>query len=146
MKIGKYFTQKEFEHSNTAVAKCISNKMNAEQLENAKFIVQTICDPLREWLGKPLKLNSGFRSLALNKAIGGSLTSQHMKGEAVDLPIDANAFHWIKDNLEFDQLIWEFGTDSNPQWVHVSIRRDGKNRMQVLKAKKVNGKTVYSSF
>lgn len=146
MKIGKYFTKKEFEHSNTAVAKGISNEMNAEQLENAKFIVAKICDPLREWLGKPLKLNSGFRSLALNKAIGGSATSQHMKGEAVDLPINADAFHYIKDNLQFDQLIWEFGTKEQPQWVHVSIRRDGKNRKQVLKAEKKNGKTVYSKF
>jgi len=80
----------------------------------------------------------------LNKMIKGSLSSQHCKAEAMDIKIDAKGFHFIKDKLEFDQLIWEFGNDENPQWVHVSY--SSRNRKQVLKATKKNGKTIYSNY
>ena len=95
-------------------------------------------------LNTPIKINSGYRSAQLNKKIGGSTTSQHCKGEALDLHIGAKGFNFIKDKLNFDQLIWEFGNDENPQWVHVSY--SSKNRKQVLKATKKNGKTIYSNY
>ena len=89
---------------------------------------------------------------ALNKAIGGSTTSQHCKGQAMDIDdkyghaTNAEMFEFIKDNLSFDQLIWEFGTKDNPEWVHVSYESTGKQRKQVLRAEKINGKTVYSKW
>ena len=96
-------------------------------------------------LNIPIEISSGFRSLQVNKMIGGSKTSQHTKGEAMDIKIGSKGFNFIKDKLEFDQLIWEFGNDENPSWVHVSYKK-GRNRKQVLKAYKQNGKTKYSSY
>jgi hypothetical protein len=100
--------------------------------------------------GVPIHISSGYRSEALNKFIKGSSSSQHCKGEAIDIDMDgsssgvtnADVYNFIKDNLEFDQLIWEFGTDKNPDWVHVSYTK-GKNRKQKLKAVRANGKTSY---
>ncbi len=96
-------------------------------------------------------VSSGYRSDALNKAIGGSRKSQHSKGEALDLDNDnknvaasnTEIFNYIKDNLDFDQLIWEFGTDENPDWVHVSYLSIDENRKRCLRAYKENGKTKY---
>jgi hypothetical protein len=98
----------------------------------------------------PIHISSGYRSKELNDAIGGSQTSQHSKGQAIDIDMDgssngvsnADVYNFIKDNLEFDQLIWEFGTDKNPDWVHVSYV-NGPNRKQKLKAVRTNGKTSY---
>lgn len=145
MNISKHVTLQEFTHSDSAIRYGISNEMNSTQLACAKLVCEKVFEPLREWLGKPIKINSGFRSFAVNKRIGGSKTSQHMKGEAIDLNIGSKEFHYIKDNLEFDQLIWEFGNDIEPQWVHVSYT-SGNNKRQVLRAKKVKGKTIYSQF
>lgn len=138
-------TLAEFESSPTAKARGISNKMNVSQIEAAKLLCQKVFEPVRAFVGGPIKLNSGFRSEALNRAIGGSSSSQHCKGEAIDIPINAKAFHYIKDNLDFDQLIWEFGTAQEPSWVHVSYKKSG-NRKQVLRATKVGGKTSYAPF
>jgi hypothetical protein len=99
-------------------------------------------------------ISSGYRSKELNSAIGGSLTSQHCQGEAIDIDMDGSAsgvsnadvFKYIKENLNFDQLIWEFGTKENPDWVHVSFESTGKQRKQILRATKVNGKTKYSAY
>ena len=97
-------------------------------------------------------MSSGYRSPELNKAIGGSKTSQHCKGEAIDIdndareyPSNADIFWYIYDHLEFDQMIWEFGDDKNPSWVHVSYKSEG-NRKQVLRASKSKGRTVYTNF
>ena len=98
----------------------------------------------------PIHISSGYRSKGLNDAVGGSLTSQHCKGEAIDIDMDGSSngvtnkmvYDYIKDNLVFDQLIWEFGTDKNPDWVHVSYSKT-KNKKQKLKAIKSNGKTSY---
>jgi zinc D-Ala-D-Ala carboxypeptidase len=147
--ISKHITLKEATFSATGEAKKIDNSPTAEHLVSMKLLAEKVFEPVREWYGKPIKINSFYRSKALNLAIpGSSLTSQHSKGEAMDIDTAADnkkLFDYIKDNLTFDQLIWEFGTAENPDWVHVSYKPTG-NRKQILKAKKVNGKSVYEPY
>jgi hypothetical protein len=144
----------EFCYSDTAKRKGIDNSItHAQHLADAKSLCEKVFEPIREHFGKPIKLSSGYRSLALNKAIpGSSRTSQHCLGQAMDIDGDIlggisnkDIFNFIKDNLEFDQLIWEFGGSSNPDWVHVSLKPSG-NRKQMLRATRVNGKPVYSAY
>jgi hypothetical protein len=124
----------------------------AEHIENFKKLAANIFQPIREHFGKPIIISSGYRSAELNKAIGGSLSSQHSSGEAIDIDMDgtditnAQIFNYIKENLNFDQMIWEFGTDTNPDWVHVSFASNRSQRKQILVAKKVNGKTTYIPY
>jgi len=142
-RISKHISYKEAVGSNYAKQKGIKNKPNEEQVENMKLLAEKVFEPLREWVGCPIRVNSMFRSQELNSAIKGSSTSSHMKGEAMDITRMAcgkencksnlDMFYWIKDNLEFDQLIWEFG--SEPKWLHVSYNKDN-NRKQVLVTKK----------
>lgn len=147
MKLSEHVSLSEFEHSETATRKGYNQSMNDEQLESAKQLCEKIFEPLRKFRGAPIFISSGFRGLQLNKAIGGATSSQHCKGQAMDIKINAQEFHVIKDNLDFDQLIWEFGNDSQPQWVHVSYDRfKTKQRNQVLKAVKIGGKTKYLPF
>ena len=120
--------------------------------EAFKKLAENVFQPIREHFGVPIHLSSGYRSAALNKAVGGSSSSQHCTGEAIDIDMDgttitnAQIFNYIKDNLNFDQLIWEFGTDNNPDWVHVSYESTGKQRKQVLRAVKQGGKTSYVPY
>jgi hypothetical protein len=144
MNLSAHVTLAEFENSPTATTHGINNKMSLSQIESAKLLCENVFEPLRIHLNTPIKISSGFRSLQVNKMIGGASTSQHTKGEAMDLQIGAKGFNFIKDKLQFDQLIWEFGNDENPSWVHVSY--SSKNRKQVLKATKKNGKTIYSNY
>ena len=144
MNLSAHVTLAEFQDSSTATTHGINNKMNESQIASAKLLCENVFEPLRLYLNTPIKISSGFRSLQVNKMIGGAKTSQHTKGEAMDLQIGSKGFNFIKDKLEFDQLIWEFGNDENPQWVHVSF--SSKNRKQVLKATKKNGKTIYSNY
>jgi hypothetical protein len=144
MNLSAHVTLAEFENSPTATTHGINNKMNESQIASAKLLCENVFEPLRIHLNTPIKISSGFRCVQLNKMIGGSKTSQHTKGEAMDIKIGAKGFNFIKDNLNFDQLIWEFGNDDNPQWVHVSF--SSRNRKQVLKASKKNGKTIYSNY
>lgn len=144
MNLSAHVTLAEFQDSSTATTYGINNKMNESQIASAKLLCENVFEPLRSYLNTPIKISSGFRSVQLNKMIKGSSTSQHTKGEAMDLQIGANGFFFIKTKLEFDQLIWEFGNDENPSWVHVSY--SSKNRKQVLKATKKNGKTIYSNY
>jgi zinc D-Ala-D-Ala carboxypeptidase len=144
MNLSKHVTRAEFEQSDTALRRGISNSMGAMELQSAKTLCEKVFEPLRAFVGGPIRISSGYRSPILNKAIGGSTTSQHCKGEAMDIKIDKTAFLWIKDNLVFDQLIYEFGTDSHPDWVHVSYGKT--NRKQVLRAVKVGGKTKYIPY
>ena len=144
MNLSAHVTLAEFQDSSTATTHGINNKMNESQIASAKLLCENVFEPLRSYLNTPIKISSGFRSLQLNKMIKGSSTSQHTKGEAMDIKVGAKGFNFIKDKLEFDQLIWEFGNDENPQWVHVSY--SSKNRKQVLKATKKNGKTIYSNY
>ncbi len=148
-KISKHITYAEAIHSNTAKRKGIDNTPSPTHVETMKETANKIFEPLREFVGGPIKVTSMFRSAALNEAIGGAKSSQHMKGQALDLDdvygykTNAEMYQWIKDNLNFDQLIWEFGTDTNPNWIHVSYVSDEDNRNRCLKAYKENGKTKY---
>jgi hypothetical protein len=114
-----------------------------------EIIAKKVFEPLREAVDAPIKINSFFRSEKLNKAIGGSGKSQHCQGRAIDIDdvygsvSNAYMFYYIKDNLDFDQLIWEFGTDANPDWVHVSYVDEDSNRKRCLKAIREDGKTKY---
>lgn len=129
----KYFTIAELCRSNTADRLGIDNRCKKEHVVNLTALVDNVLDPLREWYGKPILVNSGFRCPALNKAVTGSATSQHMSGQAADIDTGDRQqnkllFEYIRKNLPFDQLIDE----SNFAWVHVSYRADGNNRNQVL--------------
>ena len=148
-KISKNITYKEAIYSQTAKRKGIENKPNDEQMANMFSIAEMIFQPLRSWVGGPIKITSFFRSPELNRVIGGSKSSQHCKGQAMDLDdvyghkTNAEMFMYIRENLNFDQLIWEFGTDENPSWIHVSYVDAQENRNRCLKAYKKNGKTKY---
>jgi D-alanyl-D-alanine dipeptidase len=150
MRISKHISYKEATASQTAVRKGIDNTPNEYQLQNMKLVAEKIFEPLREHFKRPIAINSFFRSQKLNKAIGGATGSQHTQGRAIDIDdtlggvTNKQMFNWIKDNLDFDQLIWEFGNDSNPDWVHVSYVSENENRRRVLKALKKNGKTIYT--
>jgi len=149
MKISDHITYAEAIHSNTAKRKGIDNTPNPNQIEAMKLLAEKVFEPLREWVGGPIKVNSFFRSADLNEAIGGSKTSQHCKGQAIDIDdtyghaSNAAMFDWIKANLDYDQMIWEFGTDQNPDWVHVSYVHPDENRKRCLKAYREGGKTKY---
>jgi hypothetical protein len=144
MNLSTHVTLKEFQVSGIATLRNLNNQMNESQIASAKLLCENVFEPLRIYLNTPIQISSGFRSLQVNRLIGGAKTSQHTKGEAMDIKIDAKGFNFIKDKLDFDQLIWEFGNNENPQWVHVSF--SSRNRKQVLKATKQNGKTKYSSY
>jgi len=147
--ISKNISIKEGVYSNTATRRGIDNVPNEEQLSNMKILAEKVFQPLREWVGKPIKINSFFRSSELNTAIGGSSKSQHCEGQAIDIDdtfgykTNAEMYHWIKENLDFDQMIWEFGSDDNPDWVHISYVSEDANRNRCLKAYKEKGKTKY---
>lgn len=136
------FQRWEFTTSQEAVRRGISNVPSLTEWENLKSLSETCLEPAREALG-PIRISSGYRSPILNAVIGGALSSQHMRGEASDIiPIKvvlSDLFKWLYSNVEFDQLIWEFG-----QWVHVSHKRDGTQRLEALLAYSKNGKTVYA--
>ena len=154
MKLSKNLSLTEVTNSNTAKRKGISNQPTEEHLVALKSLAENIFQPIREHFAKPIWLSSGYRSEALNKAIGGSKTSQHCKGEVMDIdmdgkggPTNAEIFNYIKDNLPFDQLIWEFGTKTSPDWVHVSYKKGGPQRGQILRAVRNSaGKTVYEPY
>jgi hypothetical protein len=152
MQISKHLSLAEVSRSETAKRKGINNTPSGEHLENFKKLAENIFEPIREHFGVPIHISSGYRSKELNAAVGGSSSSQHCQGEAIDIDMDgttitnAEIFNFIKDNLNFDQMIWEFGNDTNPDWVHVSYESTGKQRKQILKAIKANGKTSYVPY
>jgi zinc D-Ala-D-Ala carboxypeptidase len=161
MQLSKNLALAEVTRSETAKRKGISNMPTPEHIENFKKLAENVFQPIRDHFGVPIRISSGYRSAALNKAIGGAgktvngvyiPASQHCTGEAIDIDMDGTSitnkqvFDYIKANLNFDQLIWEFGTDANPDWVHVSYESTGKQRKQVLKAVKQGSKTSYVAF
>lgn len=149
MKISDHISYEEAIRSRTAIRLDIDNIPKQYELTNMYGIAINVFEPLRKWVGGPIKINSFFRCEDLNKAIGGSSRSQHCEGRAIDIDdtfrhkTNAEMFHYIKENLSFDQLIWEFGDDKNPNWLHVSYVSEDGNRKRCLKAYKLNGSTKY---
>ena len=148
--ISNHINYFEATNSQTATAKGIVNQPNAEQLKAMRLVAVKCFEPLRMWANVPLSINSFFRGEALNKAIGGAASSQHCKGEAIDIDgkgkiSNAKIFHFLKENTTFDQILAEFPVNGEPAWVHISYSERG-NRGQILTATKVKGKTVYSPY
>ena len=162
-KISAHISYKEATKSNTAKRYGIDNTPSPFQLANMRLVAEKCFEPLRNWWKKAIGVSSFMRSEELNEhpAIKGSHTSQHMQGAyteleegAIDIDADiydngltnSKIFHWLKDNVEFDQLIWEYGTKKEPAWVHVSYRK-GANRGMILIAYKNNqGRTKYKLY
>ena len=147
--ISKHISYREGVYSNTATRRGIDNTPNDDQLSNMELVADEVFEPLRSYVGGPIKINSFFRCPELNTAIGGSHKSQHCKGQAIDIDdtfgrcTNAEMYHFIKDHLDFDQMIWEFGDNDNPDWVHVSYVSEKDNRNRCLKAYREGGKTKY---
>jgi hypothetical protein len=154
MKLSEHLSLSEVIRSESAKRKGISNMPTPEHIENFKLLAEKVFQPIREHFRCPIHISSGYRSKELNQAVGGSSSSQHCTGEAIDVDMDGTpngvtnrmVFDYIKDNLEFDQLIFEFGDANNPDWVHVSYETTGKQRKQILRASRVNGKTTYAPY
>lgn len=148
MNLTKNFTLAEMTKSETALRLGIENEPNEQQLSALKLLCEKVLQPVRDHFGKGVKVNSGFRHPEVNAKVGGSKTSDHCRGQAADIEIpgvpNAELAEWIKDNLEFRQLILEFYTPGIPDsgWVHVSYVPED-NKKQVLTATKKDGKTVY---
>ena len=150
MMLSKNLSLAEATKSATAIKHGIANDPTPEHLQNLKESAEKIFQPIREHFSTPLGVSSGYRSAALNQRIGGSKSSQHMQGKAFDLDAhmfggvtNKEIFNFIKDNLDFDQLIWEFGTEDEPDWIHVSYNSE-KNRGEVLRAVRRNGRVIYT--
>ena len=149
--ISEHVSYKEGIYSDTALRRGLDNTPNDEQLKCMEEVAENIFEPLREWVGGPIKVNSFFRGEPVNTAIGGYRKSQHMKGQAMDIDdtfgykTNAEMYYYIKDNLDFDQMIWEFGDDDNPNWVHVSYVSHRPNRKKLTVAFRENGKTKYEN-
>ena len=147
--ISKHISDKEGTYSITAIRRGIDNTPDEKELQNMQLLADRVFEPLRVWTGEPIKVNSFFRSTKLNKAIGGSSKSQHCHGQAIDIDdsyghvTNAEMYEYIKEHLDFDQLIWEFGYDDNPNWIHVSYISESENRNRCLRAYKYSGKTTY---
>jgi len=138
-KISKHISFKEATHSDYATKYGIKNKPTAEHIKNMELVAEKVFEPLREWVENPIKVNSFYRSEELNRGIGGSPVSSHLTGNAIDITsmggkTNLEMFHYIKDELDFDQLIWEFGDE--PKWLHVSYKSKKDNRKQILVTKR----------
>ena len=151
MKLTAHFALAEFTRSESAKRHGVSNEPTPEHLQNLIVLCEKVLEPIRMKFG-PINISSGYRSKTLNHYIGGSLNSQHCEAKAADIDMDGmdcasntEIFNYIKDSLDFDQLIWEFGNNNKPDWVHVSYN-GAKNRKQVLRALKVNDKTAYAPY
>lgn len=154
MKLSEHLDLSEVTRSESAKRKGISNIPTEAHIANFKLLAEKIFEPIRNYFRCPIIISSGYRSKELNASIGGSATSQHCSGEAIDIDMDGTpngvtnrmVFDYIKDNLSFDQLIYEFGDSNNPDWVHVSYESTGEQRKQVLRASRSGGKTVYNKY
>ena len=149
--ISKHISEKEATKSVTALRLNIDNTPNGTALNNMKILAETVFEPLREWVGGPIKITSFYRSPDLRLALGSKISSQHTckNGAAIDIDdiyghkTNKEMFEWIKENLDFDQLIYEFGNEENPDWVHVSYVDEENNRNRILKAVRDQGKVKY---
>ena len=149
MKLSEHLELAEITRSESAKRNGISNMPTEEHIANLKELAEHIFEPIRVNFRQPILISSGYRSKELNAKIGGANSSQHSLGQAIDIDMDgtingvtnSDIFNFIKDKLHFDQLIWEFGNDKNPDWVHVSY--SDKHRKEILIAYKKDGKTHY---
>lgn len=152
MKLSEHLELSEVIRSESAKRRGINNMPTDEHIKNLKLLAENIFEPIRANFRQPIRISSGYRSQSLNAAIGGAINSQHSTGEAIDIDMDGTdvhnkeIFNFIKERLPFDQLIWEFGNEQNPDWVHVSYSSTGSQRKQVLRAIKENGKTKYIPY
>ena len=154
MKLSKNLSLSEVTYSQTAIRKDIDNSPTGAHIENLKYVAEKVFQPIREHFDVPIYISSGYRSKALNEAIGGSQTSFHSHGMALDLDQDgrnkgvsnADVFYYIKDNLQFTELIWEFGDENNPNWVHVAIAPGREDEKKIKIAERINNKTTYSTW
>jgi len=150
MRISEHLDLAELTRSESAKRNGISNMPIEQHIANLKLLAENVFEPIRNNFRCPIHISSGYRSIELNTAIKGSLTSQHCSGEAIDIDMDGTSitnkqiFEFVRDNVNFDQMIWEFGTDANPDWVHVSYESTGKQRKQILKATKTASGTKYT--
>jgi len=149
--ISKHISWTEAIRSKTAEKKEIANVPTETEIVAMKKLAKEVFEPLREWAKNPIRVNSFYRSKDLCLAIKSKTTSQHTKGQAIDIDAtgkksNADLFNYIKDNLNFDQLIWEFGDDENPDWIHVSFVGLNGNRNRILKAVKKGKKTSYQIY
>jgi hypothetical protein len=152
MKLTAHFDLSEFTRSESAKREGLDNTPTPEHLENIKIICEKVLEPIRLRFGS-INISSGYRGKLLNHFIGGAVNSDHCVGRAADIDMDdvgtgvtnTEIFNYIKDNLDYDQLIWEFGDKVKPDWVHVGYRL-GANRKQTLRATKVNGKSHYAPY
>lgn len=150
MNLSENLTLSEVIRSESAKRYQITNMPTDEHLSNLKQLAKNIFQPIRDHFNVPIRISSGYRSAALNKKIGGAANSQHSTGQAIDIDMigtevtNADIFNFAKDNLKFDQLIWEFGNDTEPDWVHISWSK--KPRKQILKAKRNGLQTIYSKY
>ena len=151
-RISTHISYQEAVRSNTALRLNIDNTPNGYQLGNMVGVALNIFEPLRQWVGGPIKINSFYRNEKLNTAIGGSKTSFHCHRRAIDLDdtfghkTNAEMFYYIKENLNFDTIIWKFVTDINHNWVHVAWVSQDENRGRCLRAEKIKGKTSYRNI
>lgn len=148
--ISEHISYKEGVYSITALRLGLNNDPTKAHLSNMELLAEKVFEPLRKHVNGPIKINSFYRGPELNKAIGGSANSQHCKGQAIDIDdvygymSNADMYEYIKNNLSFDQMIWEFGNSDNPDWVHVSYVNEEANRNRCLLAyKDENNKTSY---
>jgi len=148
MNLTKNFTLEEMIKSETALRHGMDNTPGENEIGNLKLLCEKVLQPVRDHFGKGVKVNSGFRHPDVNAKVGGSRTSDHTRGQAADIEIpgvpNAELAEWIKDNLDYRQVILEFYTPGVPDsgWVHVSYVAED-NKKEVLTATKQNGKTVY---
>lgn len=139
MMLSEHLSYNEAVKSQTALRHNIDNTPSVSELQNMIYVAENIFEPIRNWVGSPVYVSSFYRCLELNRRIGSKDTSQHVKGEAIDIDMDVyggrtngELFNWVKNNLNFDQLIWEFGDEENPAWVHISLRKGLTNRNQII--------------
>ena len=151
--ISEHISYKEGVYSITALRLGLNNDPTKTHLTNMELLAEKVFEPLRKHVNGPIKINSFYRGPELNKAIGGSANSQHCKGQAIDIDdvygymSNAEMYEYIKNNLSFDQMIWEFGNSDNPDWVHVSYVNEEANRNRCLLAyKDENNKTKYKTI
>ena len=152
-RISDHLSLTEITKSQTATRLGIDNNPTASHLAALRAIAENLFEPIRKHFGVAIGVSSGYRSKSLNDAIGGSSRSQHCHGQALDIDADiygritnGELFRYIRHGLDFDQLIWEFGDDNDPAWVHVSFVDDGSNRGEVLRAYRENGRVKYKKI